>query len=492
MSHLSVIIVGSGFAGLGMAFRLRERGITDITILERGDSVGGTWRDNTYPGAACDIPSHLYSFSWHPKADWSCAYARQPEIRAYLEEVAAAHDLHALCEFHTEMDQAEFDERTATWTITSTDGRRFSADVFVSAVGGLKDPALPDVEGLHRFAGPMFHSSRWDHDVDLAGKRVGVIGTGASAIQFVPAIADDVAAMTVFQRTPPWVKPRADFTYPAIVKAAFAGVPRLRAGYRALQFILKEAVHPLVFARETPVSRAVQSSLARLIRAQIDDPELAAALTPDYRLGCKRVLISSDWYPTLNRPHVDVETRGIARITETGVVLADEASRDFDVLILGTGFTVDRPLGDAEVIGVDGQRLTQAWGARPSAHLGITVAGFPNAFLLLGPNTALGHNSVVLMIEAQVDYVVQALERLDDAGRGATLEVRAERCAAFVDEMDGRSAGTAWAAGCRSWYLGPDGTNFTVWPGTVRQYQRRVRRFDSESYSLSSTACLTS
>lgn len=478
----AVAIIGSGFAGLGMAIRLQDEGFDDFVILERGDDVGGTWRDNSYPGAACDIPSHLYSLSFAPERDWSHTYAAQPEIWQYLRGLVDRFDLRDRIRFGADVVRCEWDERDHVWHLTTADGATLTAHVVVSGIGSLRDPAIPSIPGTDTFDGPMFHTCQWDHTVDLAGRRVAVIGTGASAIQVVPAIADEVEHLTVFQRTAPWVVPSRNRAYKPWERALYRRVPGLARANRALTYLQKEVRYPLVFAdRRLPVAVA-ERYVRRWLAQQVRDPELRAAVTPDFRLGCKRVVISSDWYPTLQRDDVTLEPTAIDHFVPGGVVLADGRRVDLDVVVYGTGFRVNRPLGTMAVTGRDGRDLAEFWGSRPTAHLGVSVPGFPNMFTLLGPNTGLGHNSVVIMVQAQIEYVLQALRMLRGEPDLAALEVTQQAHDAFVAEIDRRHQGQTWASGCHSWYLNEQGDNFAVWPGSTVEYRRRLRRFDRANY----------
>ena len=483
-----VLIAGSGFAGLGAAIKLRQAGVTDITILERGDSVGGTWRDNTYPGAACDIPAHLYSFSFATRPDWSTAYPKQAEIRTYLEEVADEHDLRRLVIFDTEIVEARYDDHDATWTLRSRDGRTFVGDVLVAAGGPLSDPAYPSLPGMDAFAGEAFHSSRWDHDVDLRGKRVGVIGTGASAIQIVPNIAEETAALTVFQRTAPWVIPQWNRRYSNLEKWVFAHVPGARWLFRKLVYWQKEMRFG-GFKRNSPGMKLMERYALWHLQRQIDDPDLRERVTPSFRMGCKRILLSNDWYPTLAREDVDVVTDDVAEITPHGIRTTAGDEIDLDVLIYATGFTVGDPLGPLEVVGRNGRTMHEAWDDQISAYLGTTVPGFPNLFLLLGPNTGLGHNSMIFMMEAQYNYLVDAVNLLRTP-EVAAVEVRQDAHDRFVAEMRERTRDTVWASGCNSWYLAEDGTNFTLWPSWTVEYWWRTRQLDRDAYRVLRTGDL--
>jgi cation diffusion facilitator CzcD-associated flavoprotein CzcO len=471
---LAVAIVGAGFSGLAMAIRCREAGIGPLRILEKGASVGGVWRENTYPGAACDIPGHLYALSFAPKADWSRLYPTQPEIAAYLEEVVERFGLGPHLSLDTTVTGAVWDEARALWRI-ETDRGPLLARAVVSAAGGLHHPALPDIPGRESFAGPAFHSAAWDHGVSLAGKRVGVIGTGASAIQIVPAIAPEAAGLTLFQRSPPWVVPRNDHALGPRVAAAFRRWPLLRRAFRGLLYGQREVPAKLGFTRGSFANRIGEFTARRHLRGAIADPALRAKLSPRYRLGCKRVLVSDDYYPALARSNVAVETGAIRAITPRGVVTADGTEHALDVLVYATGFDLAGSVAQLPVTGRGGLTLARAWEGGIGAHRGITLAGFPNWFFLLGPNTGLGHNSVVLMIEAQAAYVLACLERLVRAP-GTALEPAPQAQARFLAELHADLAGSVWQrGGCASWYQDESGRNVALWPGTVASYRRAVR-----------------
>ncbi len=483
VERCTVLIIGSGFSGLASAHYLEKAGITDFLILERAQAVGGTWRDNTYPGCACDVPSRLYSFSFAPKPDWSHRYARQPEIRAYLEALTTERGFRDRLRFGAEVVHAGWDADRGRWTVETADGRRFDGRFLIAGVGGLKDPRLPALPGRARFRGAQVHSARWDPTLDLRGKRVAVVGTGASAIQVVPAIAGQVDALTVFQRSPAWVLPRMDAEVSALQKGLLTVVPGLERLARLLTWLRMESRYFAIFRQDGPLRRLVMALVRRHIRAALPDPALAARVTPDYDIGCKRVLVSDDWYPALQRPHVSVVDQPIAALTEEGVQAADGTVTPCDVVVWCTGFTVDAPLGEMRITGRDGADLATVWGGRPRGWLGISMAGFPNAFLLLGPNTALGHNSVVIMIEAQVRYIVQAIRHTEGLGPGGWLDVDAAAVDRFVADVDQSLSGQVWQSGCQSWYLNAEGQNFTIWPGSTASYLWATRRFDPAVYT---------
>jgi cation diffusion facilitator CzcD-associated flavoprotein CzcO len=479
---LAVLIVGAGFSGLAMAIRCREEGIGPLAIIEKGEGVGGTWRENTYPGAACDVPSHLYSLSFAPKPDWSRLYARQPEIEAYLQGVARDHDLLPLIRFRTTLVRASWDEARALWR-AETDGGEILARAIVSAAGGLHHPALPDIPGRGDFAGPSFHTAAWDHGVDLTGLRVGVVGTGASAIQVVPELAERVGHLTLFQRTPPWVMPKNDRPIPEERKARYARHPVSRWLERIRLFWRLELPALVGFTRVSKVTAQAEAMARHHLKKAVPDKALRRKLTPGYRFGCKRVLLSDEYYPALQRENVTLETGSIARIVGDGIAMADGAHHPLDVLVYATGFDVVGGFLRTEVIGRDGRQLAQAWAEGMQAYQGITVAGFPNYFILLGPNTGIGHNSIIAMIEIQVRHVLDCLRALGGGKRA--IEVRASAQARFVERIRTRMADSIWqAGGCRSWYLDAQGRNTTLWPDSVLAYRRSARRARLADYRL--------
>jgi len=483
--HVRVAIVGSGFAGIGTAIRLKQEGIDDFLVFERAGDVGGVWRDNTYPGCACDVQSHLYSLSFAPNPDWSRSYSPQGEIWDYLRTTARRFGVTPHLRFHHDVHEATWDERARRWRL-ETSGGSYSADLLVAGVGGLSEPAFPSLPGLERFTGKTFHSARWDHAHELRGARVAVVGTGASAIQFVPAIAPTVGKLHLFQRTPPWILPRRDHALSERQRRLFRAVPAARQATRAAIYALREL---MVFGFMNPSVIQLEERVARRHLARsIPDPVLRAKLTPDYALGCKRVLLSDDYYPSLLRDNVEVVTDGIAEVRARSIVSTDGTEREVDTIIFGTGFKATDPPIAHHVRGRDGRTLAEAWDGSPKAHLGTTVAGFPNFFMLQGPNTGLGHTSVIVMIEAQIEYLVKALRHLRARG-AATLEPTAEAQAAFVAEVDAKLAGSVWMkGGCRSWYVDATGRNSTLWPGFTCAFLRRLQRFRPEEYRFDFTS----
>jgi len=483
--HARVAIVGSGFGGLGTAIRLTREGIDDFVILERAGEVGGTWRDNTYPGCACDVESHLYSLSFAPEPGWTYRFSRQPEIREYLQRLAREFDLVPHIRFHHEVRGAEWDGAARRWRIDTSRGT-LTAQALVVATGPFSEPNIPAVAGLERFEGPAFHSSRWDHAIDLRGRPVAVIGTGASSIQFVPEIQREVAALHLFQRTPPWIMPRPDAPIPEWRRRLYRRWPLLQRAVRLLIYLYRE-VWIVVFRHPDAMARA-QTLAARHLERSVRDPALRARLTPDYAMGCKRILLSNDFYPAVAQPNVDVVTSPIAEVRPRSIVTADGVERAVDAIIFGTGFRVTDPPIAASIRGRDGRTLRESWAGSPQAHLGITVAGFPNLFLLLGPNTGLGHNSVVYMTEAQIAHVIGALRHMRDAGVDA-IEPTVAAQTAFVGDVDRRMRGTVWVSGgCSSWYLDRTGRNSTLWPDSSWRYSRRAARFVAAEYTRAPAA----
>ncbi|WP_433661609.1 flavin-containing monooxygenase [Nocardia sp. CA-128927] len=481
----SVLIIGAGFGGIGMAIELRRNGFQDITILERAADLGGVWRENTYPGAACDVPSPLYSFSFEPKPDWPQRYSGRDAIHAYLRGVAERNGVLDAIEFGVEVTDAEFDDAAGRWTIRTADGAARTVDVLISAVGQLSRPALPNIPGIDTFAGAAFHSAEWDHGVELTGKRVACIGTGASAIQYIPEIQPKVAQLTLFQRTPAWVIPKFDTDYSPIQHRLFARVPGAllveRFGWWSIaEFISLGLV-------EFPAITGLVSTLAgRHLRKQVADPELRAKLTPDYPIGCKRGLFSNDYYPALTQPNVHVETTAITEVLPKGVRTADGTVHEVDVIIYGTGFKGTEFLWPMRIYGRAGRKLSDAWADGAHAYYGISVPDFPNLFLVYGPNTNLGVGSIIYMIESQTSYIRQAVELL---GRrpGHCLEVRADQEQRHNTALQERLARTPWNF-CSSWYRNAAGRITNNWPGSQLSYRRRLRKLDPADYTLSRAA----
>jgi len=469
---LTIAILGAGASGLCMAIAAKRAGFHGVTIYEKSDGVGGTWRDNTYPGAGCDVPSHLYSFSFAPKPDWSHKFSEQPEILAYFEKVADDFGLRPHLRTHSAVTAAAFDAEAGLWRLTLGDGSTATAHVLVSGVGQLNRPYTAEIPGRESFGGLMFHSARWDHGAGLQGKRIAVIGNGASAVQFVPRIAPAAAHLTVFQRSANWIIPRNDRAYTAFEKQLFASVPPLRAAYREWIYWQLEK-NFWAFRQDTLLGRLMEKAARKHLEAQVADPRLRALLTPDYAVGCKRILISDDYYPALQRPNVSVVDGAIARITRGGVETADGRHHPADVIIWGTGFETTDFLSPIEITGLGGVSLNAAWAKGAEAYLGVVTAGFPNFFMLYGPNTNLGHNSIIFMIEAQVNYALQLVNRLW-AERLRWIAVKPEAQAAYNATLQAELGRTVWAAGCKSWYKTADGRVTNNWSGFTRTYAQRT------------------
>lgn len=476
-----VAIIGSGFGGLGAAIRLKREGVDDFVVLERAGDVGGTWRDNTYPGCACDVESHLYSFSFALEPTWTRRFSPQPEIWRYLQRCAREFGVLPHVRFHHAVTSAEWDDGAREWRIDTTKGM-LTANVLVMATGPLSEPAIPHLPGIERFDGRVFHSAQWDHGFDLTNRRVAVIGTGASAVQFVPEIQKQVAALHLFQRTPAWVMPRPDAPIPEWRQTLYRRVPLLQRFVRLLIYAYREVW--IVVFRHPHMMRRAQRMALRHLEKSVADPTLRARLTPSYTMGCKRVLLSNDYYPALAQPNVEVITDGVGEVRPRSIVGRDGIERPIDAIIFGTGFRVTDPPLAGVIRGRGGRTLREAWAGSPHAYLGTTMSGFPNLFMLLGPNTGLGHNSVVYMTEAQLDHFVGAMRYMQRRGIDA-IEPSGEAQRTFVADVDRRMQGTVWVAGgCSSWYLDRTGRNSTLWPDSSWSYYRRASRFEPAAYVI--------
>jgi len=484
-ASVDIAIVGAGFSGLGMAIRLKQEGTEDFVVLERGEEVGGTWHFNTYPGCGCDVPSHLYSYSFAPNPDWSETYSRQPEIGAYLRRCADRFGVREHIRLGCELTAASWDEDSERWQLQTSSGP-LQARVLIAGPGPLFEPKNPELPGLDGFQGHSFHSARWDHDHDLKDKRVAVIGTGASAIQFVPSIEGQVKRLHVFQRTAPWVLPHTARPTLGAERRLYRAVPALQKLVRGAIYAARETL-VLGFVKK-PRLMAIVERLARFhIRRHISDPLLLRKVTPDYTIGCKRILPSNRWYPALAQPHVELVTDAISEVRERSVVCADGREREVDTIIFGTGFRVTEMPASKLIRGRAGQTMTEIWGGSPHAHLGCTVPGFPNLFMLLGPNTGLGHSSMIYMIESQIAYVLQALRTMRERGLG-TMEVRPENERQYNAQIDRQLQGTVWNTGCASWYLDDTGRNASLWPDWTWRFRQRTASFDADSYRLAAPA----
>jgi cation diffusion facilitator CzcD-associated flavoprotein CzcO len=478
-TYPTVAVIGAGFGGLAVALELKRAGIDSFTVLERADEVGGVWQANTYPGAACDVPSVIYQFSRHLKPDWSRRFGSQEEIRDYLREVSFESGVREHIRFGAEVIAATFDETSALWVVELADGERLTVDLLVCATGQLSRPRFPDVEGRECFAGAQFHSAEWDHEVSLEDKRVVVVGGGASAIQVVPAIADQAAHVTVVQRSPSWVVNKYDWTQ-GRVERALSHVPALLRAYHRLMWWWFESRYPIVLRKLDPIRRCWEAWRRRAIRRAVKDPEKAAACTPDYALGCNRILLSSDWYPTIARPDVDVARAGVTAMTPGGVVSSDGREIGADVVVWCTGFTATEYLAPIQITGRNGVEIRAAWASGPEAYLGLTTPGFPNLFMSYGPNTGSLTNTIISLLEYEAGYIRQAVEHI-----GATshaVEVRRDVHDAFNAELQERLRGTVFTTGCPGWYTTADGKVTTVWAGSHVEYRRRTRVFDPSAY----------
>lgn len=478
--HVGVAIVGAGFAGLALAIRLRREGRDDFVVLERAGEVGGTWRDNTYPGCQCDVPSRLYSLSFAPNPGWTRSFSRQAEIQAYLRRLVRDHGLEGHLRLGCEVTGSTWSDDAGAWRVETSDGP-LHAGVLVGAMGGLSEPSIPALPGLERFEGTVFHSARWDHDHDLSGERVAVVGTGASAIQFVPRIRRHARRVHVFQRTPPWILPSTDRPIPAPERWLYGKVPALAKLARAGIFWSREAV--VLGMRNPEAMRALETLAKAHLRVQVRDRDLRARLRPDYRLGCKRILLSNDFYPALQARNVELVTDAVSAVGPRSVMTRDGREREVDTLVFGTGFHVTDAPSARQVRGRDGRLLEDVWRGSPRAYRGTTVAGFPNLFLLVGPNTGTGSTSQVFMIEAQVAYVLDALRTMERERLG-TVEVRPDALERYNRRVQQRMEGTVWTAGgCGSWYLDAQGRNTTLWPDASFRFRLALRRFDVEAYA---------
>ncbi|HEX2102063.1 MAG TPA: NAD(P)/FAD-dependent oxidoreductase [Solirubrobacteraceae bacterium] len=483
--HVRVGILGAGFAGLGMAIRLKQEGEDDFVVWERAADVGGTWWANSYPGCQCDIPSHLYSFSFAPNPEWRRTYAPQPEIQAYIRRVADDFRIRPHVRLNCAVTAASWDDVEHVWRVATERGD-YTAEALVAAPGPLSEPSIPRLPGLDSFAGTVFHTATWKHDHDLSGRRVAVVGTGASAIQVVPEIQPLVEHLTVFQRTPPWVVPHGDRPIAERERQVFRRFPAAQRAVRAGVYLGRELLVPGL-AYRPGLMTLIERLARRHLRRQVSDPELRRRLTPDYAIGCKRILPSNRWYPAVTQPNVEVVTDGIARVRPDGIVDASGALHRVDTIIFATGFHATDVRIAALTTGTRGRRLSDVWNGSPQAYRGTTVAGFPNLFFLVGPNTGLGHNSIVFMIEAQLNYVAGALQHM--RRRGATkLEVTRAAQDAYNARIQRRMAQTVWSTGCSSWYLDRTGRNSTIWPDFTFRFWADLRRFDPSAYHLGRTS----
>lgn len=472
IKHYDVAIIGSGFSGLGMAIQLKKAGRDDFILIEKANDIGGTWRDNHYPGAACDVPSHMYSFSFEQNPNWSRFYSTQPEILAYMRGCAEKYHLMSHVQLNSELVEARWDKQQQLWQLQFTTGQRITARVVVSGIGGLSRPALPKVKGLEDFKGTVFHSAEWNHAYDLQGKRVAVIGTGASSIQFVPQIATQVGKLVLFQRTAPWLVPKPDMQMPSWTKLTFSKLPSSQRVFRNSVYWQAEAF--AVGFINPKLMYGIEKLAKFHLKNQVKDPVLRAKLTPNYTIGCKRVLFSNNYYPALCRDNVEVVAAGVQQVTEHQVIDANGTAHDIDAIICGTGFDVQDPLGPLKIYDLHGVEMHER--AEMSAYLGTTLTDLPNLFMLLGPNTALGHNSVVFMIESQINYVMQCLAEMDKR-KAQAIQVKPEAVDAYNQQIQAELKQTVWSqGGCKSWYVNDSGVNTTLWPSFTWKYWMKMRR----------------
>lgn len=479
--HHHVIVIGAGLAGVGLGVRLRQQGVEDFVVCERNESVGGTWFEHTYPGCGCDIPTHLYSYSFARNPRWTRLFPRQDEILAYVRGVADEHGVTPHIRFGCEMEHSRWDEASRTWHVHTSRGD-LTCDVLVSAIGATAEPDEPDIPGLAGFTGHRFHSARWDWEHDLRGERVGVIGTGPAAAQFVPRIQPQAGSLTVFQRTPPWVLPHVDRPVPAAERLLYRLLPPAQDLQRNLFFALYEATG-IGFRGRTELIAPIEALGRAHLRRQVRDRELRAKLTPRYRFGCKRPIMSNTYYPAIAADNAALVTDPIARVTGNAVVTADGTRRELDTLITAIGYRYSRSLLVDRIAGVGGQTLGATWDRSPRAYLGTSVPGFPNFFILLGPNS-IGINSVIFSLEAQFAYVIDALRLMRRTG-AARVELRDDALEAYVAECDRRSVGSVWTdGGCKAYYVDDTGRNFAIYPGFASEYRRRTRRFDAARYTV--------
>ncbi|MFN4327812.1 MAG: flavin-containing monooxygenase [Limnobacter sp.] len=480
---LDVLVVGAGVSGLGMAIRLKQSGIDNFRVIDKGQDVGGTWRDNTYPGCGCDVKSALYSYSFEPWPEWSHVYAKQGEIYKYTRHCASKYGIYPHIQFNTAVTGARYDESTGLWTVNLSTGDSVLAKNVVTAVGPFSAPKMAEFKGASAFKGKVVHTAAWDHSVSLEGKRVGLIGTGATAIQVGPAIADQVKNLVVFQRTANWIMPRPDREIPETEKATFRQSKLAMKRDRLGVYWYNELTAPFLILKYDFFKQQPEKLALSYLRKKVKDPDLRKKLTPTIKFGCKRVLVSSDWYTTVQKPNVHLETTGIDCITEKGIRLTDGTEHELDVIIYATGYEVRHTGSPIDAKGVGGASLNAKWKDGSEAYQGVATTGFPNLYFLVGPFTGPGHTSVIAYAESQIDYVIQAVQLRNRRGLKA-IEVKPAVEAEFVKTMDFRSGHTVWKSGCSSWYLSPNGRNNTLYPGLNAEYRVRMARFNPADYRL--------
>lgn len=476
-----IVIIGGGIAGIGTAIKLREAGFHDFEIVEKSHAFGGTWLDNSYPGASCDVPAHLYTLSFEPNPDWTETYAGQPEILAHIQATAAKHGLAEVTRFGTEIAAAVWHHEDRRWVLTTTDGEELHADVVISGLGQLNRPSVPPLPGLDSFAGTTFHSARWNHEHDLAGRRVAVVGTGASAVQFVPEIVDTVGHLDLYQRSPNWVMPRENPPIDEARRRRYRRFPWLRRLHRLGIYLRFEVLVNMVFNTGSAANRKATEGAMKYLEAVVPDPELRATLTPDYPIGCTRILGHDTWYRSLQHDHTEVVTDGIREIVPDGIVTDDGTHRAVDTIIFGTGFDTNNFLAPIDFVGRDGLSIRARWAKGAEAYLGITVADFPNLFMLYGPNTNLGHNSIIFMIEQQIHHTVGLLRAMRDADVAA-IDLHRHEQDRFNRRIQERMEKRVWVTDCRSWYKDDTGKVVNNWPGSTVDYWWKCRRIDLDRY----------
>ncbi|OUS27212.1 4-hydroxyacetophenone monooxygenase [Gammaproteobacteria bacterium 45_16_T64] len=484
VEHHKIAIIGSGFSGLGMAIKLKQSGENDFVVFEKEGGVGGTWRVNHYPGCACDVPSHLYSFSFASNPTWTRMFAPQPEIKNYLEHCAEKFTLMPHVRLNNAVTSARWDEDNTVWRIQDQHGKQHTATMIVAGTGGLSTPSYPNLNGVERFEGTIFHSQDWNHEYDLTGKRVAVIGTGASAIQFVPHVQKQAKKVDLYQRTAPWVMSKPDRAMSWAERNLFKRLPAAQNALRkSIYWMLESRV--LGFTVNPRLMVIAKRWALNHIRAQITDPELRKKVTPDYTIGCKRILMSDDYYPALDQPNAEVVTTGIQEIKANSIVTVDGEEREVDAIIYGTGFAATSPVPKGVIHGRDGVDLVDSWKDGPEAYKGTTISGFPNLFMLMGPNTGLGHNSMVYMIESQITYVLDAMKKMRKENIGY-VDVLPEVQATYNEAIQRKTSGSVWnSGGCQSWYLHPEtGKNVTLWPDFTWKFRLQTRQFDTKAYYL--------
>lgn len=477
-----VVIIGTGFGGIGMAIQLKKAGIHSFTLLEKASRVGGTWRDNTYPGAACDVQSHLYSYSFEPKSDWSRKFAMQPEIRSYMESCVKKYGIEEHIRFDQEVESAVFDDDAGIWNIVTKKGEKIRANVLVSACGQLNKPVTPKIDGIEKFKGKVFHSARWDHSYDVTGKQVAVIGTGASAIQFVPQITPKVNTIKLFQRSGAWVIPKSDRPFTDVEQWLFETFPILDRLYRSVIYWKNES-RAIAFTRFGFLLKAFGLQAKWLAKRKIKDPKKRQQIIPDYPVGCKRVLISNDWYDAINKENLDLVSEGIDHVEEDAIITKDGARHECDTIIYGTGFAATDFLAPMKITGLNGLDLNDAWRDGAEAYKGMSVSGFPNLFILYGPNTNLAHSSIVFMLESQIRYVMQCVHFLSDSSL-QFINVKADRQKEYSKKIQTKLKGSVWNSGCSSWYINESGKNTNNWPGFTFSYRLMTGKLDVQDYEL--------